>query len=128
MCKILRVLVFVRGVFFILIRNLDLQKGVCCVKLKEISLETDSVRMDKHALKITRHPLFTKKFRNQIYEMGVPCGSPVKNKNGMLALKSKQHERLKTIYHLGVLPMKQRQTSTQVHRRPVSSAGRAPVC
>ena len=35
-CESLKVPIFVVRVFFILIRNLDLQKVVCCIKQKEI--------------------------------------------------------------------------------------------
>ena len=37
-CDILKVPVLVGRVFFILIQNLDFQKGVCCIKQKEINL------------------------------------------------------------------------------------------
>ena len=37
-CEILKVPVFVGPVFFILVRNLGFQKGVCCIKQKEINL------------------------------------------------------------------------------------------
>ena len=49
-CEPLKVPVFVGRVFFILIRNLDLQNGMCCIEQKEINLHMASPRL-KSSLK-----------------------------------------------------------------------------
>ena len=42
----------------VLIRNLDLQNGLCCIKQKENNLlKTDSLKTDRHALWIKQCPL-----------------------------------------------------------------------
>ena len=56
LCEILKVPVFVEPVFFILTRNLDHQKRVCCLHWRSESIFKQTAKMDNHASWITQRP------------------------------------------------------------------------
>ena len=79
-CEILKLPVFVGRVFFILIRNLDLQKSVCCIKQKGINRFYGALNaLWDTELKIVLTVHFWAKKKYPFYKRGPPWGSAVKN-------------------------------------------------